>query len=305
MAARRTTVQDTIEAPTFTLDAIVRGINRLRKRIDDVKSLQTDKVLYDDQRVTNVEKSIINAILETYGPRSPQYKENQYLEIWHGPKIIGMQRPNVQRSFENGIPQTITLIEGLIADLEERKAEFPSEPVSSAPEQRAPATADSRKVFVIHGRDEKTRKAMFDFLRALGLSPLEWNHAVSLTQKAAPYVGEVLDAAFNHAQAVIALLTGDDEARLRPELAGVEEPLTPQARPNVLFEAGMALGRQPTRTIFVEVGTLRPFSDIAGVHTIRFDNSLKKRQDLAERLRVSRCAVETSGTDWHDAGNFA
>jgi predicted nucleotide-binding protein len=28
-------------------------------------------------------------------------------------------------------------------------------------------------VFVVHGRDEVLRKSMFDFLRALGLNPME------------------------------------------------------------------------------------------------------------------------------------
>jgi Predicted nucleotide-binding protein containing TIR-like domain len=85
------------------------------------------------------------------------------------------------------------------------------------------------------------------------LSPIEWSQAVALTKKAAPHVGEILEAAFSQAQAVVAMLTGDDLARLRPDFCTVsdaahETQLTPQARPNVLFEAGMALGKQTART---------------------------------------------------------
>jgi predicted nucleotide-binding protein len=32
---------------------------------------------------------------------------------------------------------------------------------------------DPRKVFVIHGRNELARKALFDFLRSIGLDPIE------------------------------------------------------------------------------------------------------------------------------------
>lgn len=79
-------------------------------------------------------------------------------------------------------------------------------------------SAKLRRVFVIHGRNERLRIGMFTFLRALGLEPLEWTKAMGLTGKASPYIGEVLEAAFKHAQAALVLLTPDDEARLREDL---------------------------------------------------------------------------------------
>lgn len=171
------------------------------------------------------------------------------------------------------------------------------------------AGPDNRTIFVIHGRDERLRAGMFDFLRSLDLKPLEWTEAIKLTGKASPYIGEILDAAFSRAQAVVVLLTPDDEARLRDALRGVAEPayetqLTPQARPNVLFEAGMAMARDPDRTILVQVGDVRPFSDIAGRHMIRMDNSTKKRQDLALRLEAAGCGVNLKGTDWQTTGDL-
>ncbi len=169
---------------------------------------------------------------------------------------------------------------------------------------------DPTKVFVVHGRNEAARKAMFEFLRSIGLKPLEWSQAIALTEKAAPFVGEVLDAAFSYAQAIVVLLTGDDEAKLRQMFQRSNDPEfeltpTPQARPNVLFEAGMALGRNPERTILVEVGSLRPFSDIAGRHMVRMDNSSQRRQDVASRLQIAGCSVDLTGRDWHVAGDFA
>jgi predicted nucleotide-binding protein len=169
--------------------------------------------------------------------------------------------------------------------------------------------SQSRDVFVIHGRDERLRAGMFDFLRSLDLNPMEWSYAVGLTGKSAPYVGEILDAAFSHAQAVVVLLSPDDMARLRPELCGKSEPphevnFTHQARPNVLFESGMAMARHPDRTILVEIGTLRPFSDVGGRHTIRMDNSPKKRQEIAQRLQKAGCPINLSGTDWQTAGDM-
>lgn len=168
---------------------------------------------------------------------------------------------------------------------------------------------DPRSVFVVHGRNAAARVAMFDFLRSLDLRPMEWSHAVELTGVASPYIGDVLEAAFSNAVAVVVLMTPDEIAYLQPRYgSSADDPETapaPQARPNVLFEAGMALGRHPSRTVIVELGTVRPFSDVAGRHVVRLSNDVAKRQELAQRLKTAGCAVDMTGTDWQTAGNFA
>jgi predicted nucleotide-binding protein len=167
-----------------------------------------------------------------------------------------------------------------------------------------------QRVWVVHGRDERLRFAMFTFLRSIGLEPLEFSQARNLTHKASPYIGEILDAAFQHAQAVIVLLTPDDEARLRTDLLKSEDQdyerhLTGQARPNVLFEAGMALVSHPDKTVLVQIGDMRPFSDVAGRLLVHMDGSMSKRQDIAQRLITAGCRAVLSGTDWHTAGDFS
>ncbi|MBP1823036.1 nucleotide-binding protein [Mycobacterium sp. OAE908] len=170
-------------------------------------------------------------------------------------------------------------------------------------------SADPKRVFVVHGRNEAARQSMFTFLRAVGLNPIEWSRALAATGSASPYIGEVLDTAFDMAQAIVVLMTPDEMAYLVAHHAsGADDPDTkpgPQARPNVLFEAGIAMGRDPRRTILVELGTLRPFSDVAGRHAVRLSNSPEKRLDLANRLKTAGCEVDTSGTDWLKAGDFA
>jgi hypothetical protein len=167
---------------------------------------------------------------------------------------------------------------------------------------------DARSVFVVHGRNEDLRRAMFEFLRSINLAPMEWTHAVALTGVGSPYIGQVLDTAFDNARAVVVLLTPDEVAYLQPRYGnGEHDPETvpaPQARPNVLFEAGVALGRDASRTVLVEVGEVRPFSDVAGRHAVRLSNSVPSRQALAQRLRTAGCHVDLTGTDWHTAGDF-
>lgn len=180
--------------------------------------------------------------------------------------------------------------------------------VSSDGKGRMKEATDARAVFVVHGRNVELRDAMFDFLRSVDLSPIEWIRAVEWTGEGSPYIGRVLDVAFERATAIVVLMTPDEIAYLQPRYgSGDDDPQTSpaeQARPNVLFEAGMALGRDATRSILVEVGDVRPFSDVAGRHVIRLTNAVERRQEFATRLRGAGCAVDLSGTDWHRAGDF-
>ena len=181
--------------------------------------------------------------------------------------------------------------------------------VASNSSKSSGAPADARDVFVVYGRNTTARDALFEFLRAIDLHPIEWAEAVSATGKASPYIGEILGAAFSLAQAVVVLLTPDEDARLRQQFWAESEfqyetLAGGQARPNVLFEAGIAMGRNEGRTVLVELGSLRPFSDIAGRHVIRLDNSTQRRQELAQRLRQAGCPVNMEGSAWHSTGDF-
>src|SRR6185312_13864893 len=71
-------------------------------------------------------------------------------------------------------------------------------------------------VFVVHGRDAAAKNAMFAFLRSIDIKPIEWTSAIAFSKKATPYVGEILDAAFAKARAIVVLMTPDDLAQLRP-----------------------------------------------------------------------------------------
>lgn len=182
---------------------------------------------------------------------------------------------------------------------------------TTAPRARRRATPRARgtKVFVVHGRNEDARDALFQFLRTLGLQPIEWTQAIEMTGEPSPYVGTILDTAFREAEAVVVLLTPDDEARLKRKYRKQRDPayekrLSGQARPNVLFEAGMAFGTNPEKTVLVQLGDTRPFSDVAGRHLVHLSNHAASRQELAAKLENAGCKVDKTGTDWLTAGDF-
>lgn len=168
--------------------------------------------------------------------------------------------------------------------------------------------SDSRAVFVVYGRNEELRSSLFTLLRAFDLRPIEWSTLTQLSDSASPYVGELLELGLQIAQAIVVLFTPDEFVALSPALGGTPEDEGHQPRPNVLFEAGLALGHNPDRTVIVEVGRLRGISDLQGRHSVRLDDSspdgVARRQDLAGRLRRAGCEIDLSGTDWHSAGDF-
>ena len=168
----------------------------------------------------------------------------------------------------------------------------------------------SKSVFVVHGRNDRLRVAMYTFLRELGLHPLEWTEIKEQTKGLNPYIGDILETGFSKAQAVVVMLTGDDEARLRGEFQRAHDPideneLRPQPRPNVLFEAGIAMAKFPEATLLVQIGEIRSMSDILGRHLLHMDGSLAARTELARALAKAGCAVDMDGSDrWQTAGRF-
>jgi predicted nucleotide-binding protein len=182
--------------------------------------------------------------------------------------------------------------------------------VPSSADQTGGGDVTKRKVFVVYGRDTDLTRRFFDLLRAVDLWPLEWEQLVSATGRATPALAEVVAGAPHLAQATLVLFSADDIVELHSDLylAG-DEPQergrSAQARPNVLFELGLALMAYPDSTVIVEVGHMRPMSDLAGLNVIRFDGSTAAIKKVLHRLEIAGCAVDYSGTDWTDSGRFA
>ncbi|EFC81260.1 CATRA conflict system CASPASE/TPR repeat-associated protein [Parafrankia sp. EUN1f] len=178
------------------------------------------------------------------------------------------------------------------------------EPVSHLPDGHR-----ARNVFVVHGRDEEARLAIFELLRALGLRPLDWEELVAMTGRTAPYLGEVVAQAMPLAQAVVVLMTPEDVVALHPDLRGASEAAAGsemQARPNVLLELGMALAIHPDRTLIVTIGTHRPVTDLGGRNYVHIQAGSDFRGKIASRLRLAGCPVATGpDDDWRNAGDFS
>jgi predicted nucleotide-binding protein len=111
------------------------------------------------------------------------------------------------------------------------------------------------------------------------------------------------------AQAIVVMLSPDDEVRLKSQFVAhhersTEGKLRGQSRPNVIFETGIAIGTHHRKTVIVQAGDVKPFTDIGGMHILRLSGSDRSRHDFANRLEDLGCKIDRDGDHWLRAGNF-
>jgi len=166
-----------------------------------------------------------------------------------------------------------------------------------------------KKVYVVHGHNHALRDSMYAFLQALGLQPIEKEVAVDWTGEASPFVSRIIDVAFENAQAIVVLLTGENKTRLREKFwdehdKNDEKVFRSQPSQDQIFEAGYAFGKAPQRTILVQIGDVKLFTDIEGRHIPNFTGNASDRHALKNQLKRAGCKVEDIGISWLSAGNF-
>lgn len=191
--------------------------------------------------------------------------------------------------------------------------EIPSTPASGSlnpltGSNVVPGPGDKRSVFIVSGRDNEATAGIVHLLRAMNLKVVEWTHAVLRTGVPNPYTGDVVAAGLRMADAVVVIITPDDVVKLRSDLlyeddGEIERTVQGQARPNVIYEAGYADALGLNRTLIVEIGQSKSFSDISGRNTLRYDGSPAKRNALAQRLRLAGVEPDTEGDDWLTLGD--
>lgn len=134
-------------------------------------------------------------------------------------------------------------------------------------------------VFIIHGRDTRAVAELQSFIRDLGLSVLTVED-LGANRRGLASISEIISEGINTASIVLALLTPDESVALfdptSNQLAQSEAGW--QARPNVIFELGIAFSKSPDRTIIASIGNHRPFTDISGLSYLRLDDSDAKQQ---------------------------
>lgn len=161
---------------------------------------------------------------------------------------------------------------------------------------------NNKKVFVVTGRDETLRLSIFNLLRALRLEPMEWMDVIRTTGQPSAYLHEAIKKSIDEAGAIVVIMAPEEKAELvekyRSEPGDEKEYF--QSRPNVIFEVGLALGLKEEKTIVLQFGDTRIFSDIIGKHILKYRGKRKEiefKNDLRQKLEIAGCKCE-AGNDY-------
>jgi hypothetical protein len=267
-----------------------------------------DMLLLLDARSTNLNQEL-NAAFEQHkailkikaGPApetaqpkpSPMIPERIKPVIAEGPVVIDSIKP-LKPVEHAGITKK---------EIEQLQEQEEQRDMASKQEISAESQPQRNKVFIIGGSSDKAKRALSNFMLSLGLESLEWTEAMRLTGSPDADDADVISKSFEICQAAVIILTNYKDT---VSLPGDESDLTviPRAELNALFAAGLAAGINRHRTVVVGLGNTEPFRDLPGLHMTRLDNSIDKRKELMDRLKIAGCEVKTRGKAWHISGDF-
>jgi predicted nucleotide-binding protein len=256
-----------------------QGIDRLRKRLDEVRAFEPKGVSdqFDIPHVAALAASVDEALVRTFGADTLDYK--RYFDAGYfdnGPHNYTHRVPieQVHASLARSKARSIALLEQAIASLEERVEEATNNPTREEPINDSASV--SRKVFVVHGHDEGAREAVARFLAQIGFEPIILHEQANQGRT----IIEKVEVHGNVGFAVV-LLTPDDE--------GCQKGGTPQprARQNVLLELGYFVGRLGRKHVCaLKRDDVEIPSDFGGVVYEPYDSSGGWKQALGRELQA-------------------
>jgi len=286
----RSTTPPPPQAASLPVEQMRQGIDRLRKRLEDVKKFDPTGVIeqYNIPHVEALAASVDEALVRTFGSDTLDYhRYSDAATFDNGPHNYAYEVPvhEVQNSLARSRGRSIALLEQAIASLTEQISEV-SEAVP-APARTSTAPVDLSKVFVVHGHDEGMREAVARFLQAIGCEPIILHEQANQGRT----VIEKVEAHGGVAFAVV-LLTPDDLGKAKDAAN-----LNPRARQNVLLELGYFIGRLGRSNVCaLRRGELEIPSDFGGVVYEPFEASGGWKQALGRELEAAGFKI-----DWNKA----
>jgi len=124
--AKKRPEPEPIEPREFrSVDEIDAAITRIERRIRDLERPDVVQAVREHTGAEDVVRSDVReTIREVFGTNSPEFEEHRYIGFWAGRMYVGMPEQEAMECRERGRQLMITILNGLISRLKEKKEDF-------------------------------------------------------------------------------------------------------------------------------------------------------------------------------------
>jgi uncharacterized protein (TIGR02391 family) len=106
-------------------EEIDSAVTKLQRRIRELEQLDVqDGILNNTGVVKAALSNLREAVREVFGPNSPEFSEFQHIEIWSGPKYVGMSDDDRIHGTDRGRVHIIGRLKGFVGRLEEKRTDL-------------------------------------------------------------------------------------------------------------------------------------------------------------------------------------
>lgn len=211
-------------------------------------------------------RSVDNLLIKIYGENHKRYKEFTRIEFLNYDRFTdGIVVPNDEIVFRKGLKESISLIESVISEIEDRYIKIEEENVqnSSNMNKKENIIMDKSKVFIVHGHDDGLVAKVQLFLKKIDLEGIVLHEQANLGKVIIEKLEHYTDVGF-----AIILYTPCDLGK-----AKADDELKARARQNVVFEHGYMMGKLGRdKVLFLVTDTIETPGDITGSVYIGKDN---------------------------------
>ena len=263
---------------------LAKGISKLQRRIEDLRAFDVSAVLKRfDASTSAITAKVDNTLREVLGDDTLDY-DAFAISLDTLPLIMGTSGPHalaVQVNLRENVDAAITKLTTLIDIFSERMEDAEQDTVVEPPQV---AIASTRRIFVVHGRDEGLRESVARYLSKLDLDPVilheQANEGRTIIEKF---------EAHSEVDFAVVLFTPDDVGYP----AGQSEAARNRPRQNVILELGFFIGRLGRGKVCVlHKGDMEMLSDIAGVLYVSVDNAGHWKLLLARELKKAGLEID-------------
>lgn len=229
-------------------------MSRLEKFIQEAKEFEEKDITASNPEFIAWNNSLIRFMEKNYGTDSTTTKNFKCRS--YSLSIIFGNTPDREfiEAFKRDMKITHNELKLLLEEENEISSNIPNEK----------EVKSSKKVFIVHGRDDIKKYELSCFLYEQGLEPIILHEQVNNGQT----VIEKIEKNSTDIACAIILLTPDDEGKLRDS----NSPLKTRARQNVIFEAGYFMGKLGRDRTIILSGVEETMSDIDGIVYIDINN---------------------------------